>query len=105
MSNFARSLGVSALLLAALAVPIATSAAPNNGARGSTERKSYCANLLLDCQYSVDDTCKAHPEKGPFCIADGYAVCNTQDDHCLAQAKISGSTNGPAGGLLHSPGN
>ena len=105
MSNFARSLGASMLLLAALAIPITASAAPNNGAHGSSQRKAYCANQLLDCQYAVDDTCKAHPEKGVFCEADGYAVCNTLDDRCLAKAATSGSINGSPGGLLHSPGN
>ncbi len=104
MSNFARSLGASALMLAALAIPLTTSAAPNNGTRGSSQRKSYCANQLIDCQYAVDQTCKAHPEKGVYCEADGYAVCNTLEDQCLASAATSGSTNGRAGKLLHSPG-
>ena len=105
MSNFARVLGASALLVAALTIPLTAAAASNNGAHGSSQRKAYCSNQLIDCQYAVDDTCKAHPEKGVYCEADGYAVCNTMEDQCPAKAATSRSINGPAGGLLHSPGN
>ncbi len=82
-------------------------AAPNDGSgsRGSDQRKQYCANQLIDCQYATDDTCKAHPERGSYCEADGYAVCNTLEDQCLAKAaSSSGISRVPTSGLKVSPG-